>query len=229
MKKVVWTSLFAAALNMPVFGALFTFDSGFQNGGAVNDGDLNGWTDTRSVSGLDREIYNVQVSLHLSGGYNGDLYAYLSHGDQTIVLLNRVGVGTAPGTDAFGYGNSGMNVTFANGGANGDIHLYGGSSVPTGTYAPDGRNVSPLATPSAFNAAGTVDFSVFNGSNPNGSWTLFVSDVVGSGGSHSTVNDWSLDISAVPEPANVALGIFAGAFGLIGCCRTERVRKLFRK
>jgi hypothetical protein len=47
--------------------------------------------------------------------------------------------------------------------------------------------------------------------NPNGTWTLFVADV--SGGSISTINGWSLEIIPVPEPINVALGIFA-AVGL---------------
>ena len=35
---------------------------------------------------------------------------------------------------------------------------------------------------------------------------------------------WSLDITAVPEPVNIALGIFAGVFVVRGLCRTQQVR-----
>lgn len=225
MKKFL--CLLSLALAGECFGTLFSYNSGFQNGGVIPDGDSGGWSDTRTVSGLDNSIYRVEVSLNISGGYNGDLYAYLGYGNIKVVLLNRVGVGTQPGTDAMGYGNAGFNVTLANGGANGDIHLYGGGGIPTGTYAPDGRVVDPLATPSAFNALGTVDFSVFNGLNPNGNWTLYVSDVVGGGGS-PTLNNWSMDISAVPEPTNVALGVFAGAAVLVGLWRSKFRRDINR-
>ena len=54
--------------------------------------------------------------------------------------------------------------------------------------------------------------------NPNGTWTLFFADVVTSGSS-STLLSWSLDITAVPEPVNVALGIFAGVFLVVSLAR----------
>jgi hypothetical protein len=40
----------------------------------------------------------------------------------------------------------------------------------------------------------------------------------------TTLNGWSLDITAVPEPVNVALGIFAGLAGVVGLARLA-VRK----
>jgi hypothetical protein len=46
----------------------------------------------------------------------------------------------------------------------------------------------------------------------------------GGNSSPSTLVNWSLDITAVPEPVNVALGIFGGIFLLGGLCRTQRVR-----
>jgi hypothetical protein len=53
----------------------------------------------------------------------------------------------------------------------------------------------------------TTDFkNTFKELNPNNTWTLFFAD---SGfGATTTVKGWSLDVTAVPEPANVALGLF---------------------
>ena len=58
----------------------------------------------------------------------------------------------------------------------------------------------------------TIDFNTpgfhdaFNGLNPNDTWTLFFADTVN--GDTTTVNSWSLDITAVPEPVNVAMAVF---------------------
>jgi hypothetical protein len=48
--------------------------------------------------------------------------------------------------------------------------------------------------------------------DPNGAWTLFFADLSG-GGSPTRIQTWELEITAVPEPVNVALGIFGGLFG----------------
>jgi hypothetical protein len=48
--------------------------------------------------------------------------------------------------------------------------------------------------------------------NPNGTWTLFFAD--SSAGHTSTQEGWSLDITAVPEPVNVALAIFGGVLAI---------------
>ena len=73
-----------------------TFSGPFQNSGVIPDNNLNGWTSTETVNvpgtGLN-QITGLSVSLNLSGGWNGDLYAYLVHDNQMVVLLNRVGVG----------------------------------------------------------------------------------------------------------------------------------------
>jgi hypothetical protein len=53
---------------------------------------------------------DISVTLNLSGGYNGDIYAYLSHGGQIAVLLNQIN-----GTAASG---SGFNITLVEGTAN---------------------------------------------------------------------------------------------------------------
>ena len=102
MRAFLAVGLWLGASSLRAFGGLFfsqTFAEGFQNAGAIPDGLRSGWNDTRPVSGSSGvwQTTDVQVTLHLSGGYNGDLYAYLTHGDGFAVLLNRVGVGQAQG------------------------------------------------------------------------------------------------------------------------------------
>lgn len=152
-------------------------------------------------------ISSVEVGLDISGGYNGDLYAYLAGPDGGFaVLLNRVGVSNS--ASEFGYSDSGMNVNFEDSAAN-DIHYY--QNVPgyslTGTiWQPDGENIDPNSPPADFTGTQTAMLSSFDGANPNGTWTLFLADV--SSGSQSTVVSWSLDITMVPEPSILT---FAGA------------------
>ena len=121
-----------------------------------------------------------------------------------------------------GYADAGMNVRLATAGANGNIHWYGGTGIPTGLYAPDGRRIDPLSSPEAFDTAGTeADLTTFNGLDPTGSWSLFVADVSDSGG-QTTVLSWGLQIdgiSPVPEPVNGALAIFGALAALAGLAR----------
>ena len=70
----------------------YSWNSGFLNSGVVPDGNSTGWSDTRNLSGIaQNSILDLNVTLQLSGGWNGDLYAYLTHGTGFSVLLNRVG------------------------------------------------------------------------------------------------------------------------------------------
>ena len=52
------------------------------------------------------------------------------------------------------------------------------------------------------------------------SWTLFFADL--SPGDTSTLNTFSLDITAVPEPVNVALVIFGGLLAVWSAVRWRR-------
>ncbi|PWU17697.1 MAG: PEP-CTERM sorting domain-containing protein [Verrucomicrobia bacterium] len=196
---------FALLSSLSARGALYTFsfNSGFANSGNIPDGDPNGWNDTRNLSGMVEQITSLQVKLNISGGYNGDLYAYLSHDNVLVPLLNRVGVTAG---DPFGSGDSGFNVTLTASGS--DIHwASAGGGQLTGTYSADGRTISPLSPAAAFDTASRVALSAFNNLNPNGSWTLYIADVSGGGG-QSVVNAWEVDIAAVPEPIKAALVVF---------------------
>ncbi|PWU13391.1 MAG: hypothetical protein C5B50_19470 [Verrucomicrobia bacterium] len=188
--------------------ALYNFTGPFNNNGAGNapgvipDNDPIGLADSHTISGLGSQIVNVTVTLNISGGWNGDLYAYLRLNDSPmVVLLDRVGV-TSSNPD--GYGDTGFQVTLS-ASASHDIHFYQNFSPSynsdgqlTGTWQADGRT-DPLSS-----TRGSL--SAFNGLNPNGTWTIFFADE--SAGEQSTLVGWSLDITNVPELANVALLIF---------------------
>ena len=189
--------------------------SSFANGGVIPDGIPSGSAGTASVSGFGSSISDIRVNLNISGGYNGDLYASLSHGGVLVPLLNRVGVTSG---DGFGYGDTGFNVTLSSSGTH-DVHFYGNYSPAinesgqlTGTWQPDGRGIDPLSAPGSFDSASRVSFGSFNNMNPNGTWTLFMADLSG-GGDQSTLLSWSLDLTVVPEPVTVALAVFAALAG----------------
>src|SRR5439155_240043 len=85
---------------------------------------------------------------------------------------------------------------------------FNGSGQLTGIWQADGRSIDPSSSPSSFDSAGRIGFNSYTNMNPNGSWTLFFADM--SAGEQSQLVSWELDISAVPEPVNVALAIFGG-------------------
>jgi subtilisin-like proprotein convertase family protein len=196
-------------------GALFS--SGDLNT-AIPDGNPNGLSSTINVSGLADSLVDVNVTLNVSGGFNGDLYGYLSFGNGSVILLNHIGSTSA---NPFGSSTAGFTVTFDDS-ATTDIHTISGNagSVITGTYQPDGRTTDPqwvLDTDPR-----TTSLAAFNGSNPNGAWTLYLADMSGGGGSGpATLVSWGLEITPVPEPINVALGAFAGTGLLVTAWRSK--------
>ena len=197
--------------------------SSFANSGLIPDGSPSGTAGTATTSGFRPSLSDISVTLNILGGYNGDLYAGLSYGGVLVPLLNRVGVTSG---DGFGYGDTGFSVTFSSAGAN-DVHSYGshspsfnGDGQLTGTWQPDGRAIDPQSSPSSFDSASRVGFESFDGMNPNGTWTLFLADL--SMGEQSTVVSWSLAITAIPEPTNIALGILVGGFAACQAVRRWR-------
>ena len=219
MKSCILTILLAAGLGVTTQAGLYNYT---YSGSTVNipDGNLSGWSDSHTFSSIPSVIQSVTVTLNISGGYNGDLYAYLSSGGALLPLLNRVGVGTG---NSFGYSTSGLNVTLSDAGS---LNIHGVSSPTSGgTYQPDGRNIGPLSSAASFDAGGTVTFgNAFGAVNPNGMWTLFIADV-SSGGGQPVLQGWSLDITAVPEPVNVALGLFGSLFAGVTAVRWRLNRK----
>ena len=176
----------------------------------ITDGSPVGLVQQFTVSGLGGSISNIQVTLDITGGFNGDLYAYLAGPQgQLAVLLNRPGITTG---NPFGYGDAGMNITL-DGLAMNNIHDYGsmsGYSLTGTTWAADGRNIDPQSAGSVFSAAGTgANLSLFQNTDANGVWTLFIADL-STGGGTANLHNAILTILTVPEPQSVVMLIGGG-------------------
>jgi len=191
---------------------------------AIPDDNLVGYSDTRTPSfSPGMVISKVTVTLNFSGGWNGDLYAYLSSGSGFAVLLNRPG--RADGSED-GSDTEGMSVTFDDA-ALLDLHdqidLLTGPV--TGNWQPDARNVDPLTVVTG--DLRTAFLASFNGQSATAPLTLFVSDMAA--GEVSTLESWSMTVSAVsavPEPGgHLALAGLVGG-GLLLRRRAGRRSRL---
>lgn len=176
---------------------------------SVPDANPTGLVDTRTISGSTvLGITGIEVRLKLSGGWNGDLYAYLAHGTAFSILLNRVG---RTSTNPFGAGSSGFDITLTDL-ASTDIHTGASNSgLLTGTYQPDARNVDPALAVNT--SPRNAYLGSFTGLNANGAWTLFLVD--NESGDQSTLVSWGLTLTqSVPEPSRIWLMI-GGLTGMI--------------
>ena len=197
---------------------------------SIADGNPVGTTEQINVNGLGGSVTNVQMQLDITGGFNGDLYAYLvSPQGQMVVLLNRPGV---DGSNPFGYSDAGFNITLS-GLATNDVHYYQASTYSiasgqlTGTWAADGRNIDPQSAGSVFGSttptAGLNLYSGLNGGDMNGTWTLFIADLATGGGSPS-FNSVVLTIMTVPEPQALTFSLFGGV--LLWMALRKRIRPM---
>jgi len=220
-------SVFALALlPMLAFKCLAQGTTQFDFGGidaTIPDNDASGYQDSRNLSGLAGIISDVTVTLNISGGFNGDLYAWLSHGSGLAILLNRVGISSS---NSVGYANTGFGTnaqqarfTLDDHAAQ-DVHFYQAGAYAlnsngqlTGTWQPDGRMIDPSSAPAQFDGAPRPNMlSGLDGMVANGGWTLFIADL--SPGGVSTLNGWGLNITTVPEPATATLLSLGLAMGL---------------
>ena len=172
--------------------------------GSIPDGNPVGvsFTGNYDQAAPGATVSGLTVDLSISGGYNGNLYAYLVAPNGTMVLLlNQPGATIG---NPFGYAGSGLNVTLSDTAA---------GSIQT-TPETSGSTFS-----GNYQAAGTL--ANFNGSVADGNWTLFFADET-AGGGQAILNGWSLNITAVPEPTNIALVIFGVGFVGFGITRYFR-------
>lgn len=191
----------ATAVKAEFFGTNWTVNA------AIPDNNFSGWADTRLLDTAPvGTVSDVEVTLNLSGGWNGDLFAYLVNSDSGFsVLLDRVGVGES-GVGSFGYGDGGMTVTLGSAGSS--IHSYGGgstfSSPPGGDFLPDASGI----TLGVGNSGSLGSFTT-----QGGMWSLFVADL--NGGGVTTVQSWGLQMNVtVPEPSSLSLAALFIAFCL---------------
>ena len=182
---------------------------------AIPVGNPVGVSEQFNITGATGVVSDVSVTLNIAGGFNGNLYAYLVNPEgQLAVLLNRVGV---TGSNPFGYSNPGFAITL-DGNAASNIHGYGsgysvnGGGQVTGTWAADGRNISPTSAGSLFDSTPTTSgLNVFVDTAAAGVWTLFVADL-SSGGGTADLNSVGITVMTAPEPGTWALlGVGAAA------------------
>jgi subtilisin-like proprotein convertase family protein len=188
----------------------------------IPDFDPNGLVSVINVNTGGKLVQSVEVNLVTSGGWNGDLYAYLQHSSGATsalsVLLNRPG---RTDDNEAGSASSGMNVVFRDDAAsdlNTSISQEFGEFV-TGTYQPDARAVDPSLVTDL--SPRTLFLSGFAGMLADGDWTLFIADLAA--GDVATLTSWTLTlvtgdspIAAIPEPSEFLLGavpaMLAGLF-----------------
>ena len=215
---VALSSVCAQATLQPILNYSQTFNSG-ASVGTIADGNQVGQSFTGQFTAANSwdQVVAAAVTLNISGGYNGDLYAYLVAPNGTLtMLLNQSGNLTGSGLTSVTLTSlvmdgSQIQVNGAPGGAQtftasteGNIQSANDSgSALTGTYQP----MDSLLYQSISSAQNTGP----TGPNANGTWTLFFADMTpdeGGNGNH-TLTSWTLDLAVVPEPVDMALGLFA--------------------
>ncbi len=203
-----------ACVLLPLAASAATVSQTWTVNTAIPDNDDVGYTHTPNIIAPDiTSIESVTVALNFTGGWNGDLYAYLVHGIGFAVLLNRPGRDTG---SPDGSSTVGLTIVLDDL-ATTDIHTgipMSGGAV-SGTWQPDGRNIDPLSVVAS--DPRTALLSSFNGLDANGNWTLFVADQ--SPGNVSTLQSWSLTVTGIPEPSAGLLAAMA-SLGLL--CRRRK-------
>jgi hypothetical protein len=124
-------------------------------------------------------------------------------GSFNMSLIGPDGNTTTILLDNPGTATSGLNVTLQDGA----IAIASSSDLSSGTYAAYGS------------------LSGLNGQLADGTWTLIFADTAS--GVDPTLNSWTLNIE-VPEPVNVALGVFGSLFAVVIVAR-RRAKKLAAK
>ena len=171
----------------------FVFDlpssASFTNSTVINIPDSGGaspYPSSITVSGMTGVVASASVRLNnLTHGFPDDLDIMLvSPMGQKMLLMSDSGGG---------HSVSGITLTFINGAAS----LPDSLQLTTGTFKPTNYELG-LDTFSAPAPSGTPgsDFTVFNGTNPNGDWALYVmDDSIGDLGNIG--GGWSLTLNTI--------------------------------
>jgi subtilisin-like proprotein convertase family protein len=129
--------------------------------------------------------------------------------DIDILLVDPTGLKTLLMSDA-GGGPDITNVTLTFDDA-ASSSLPDSTLIVSGSYRPTnfGSSIDTFAAPAPAGPYAANPLSVFNGANPNGTWSLYVVDDAG-GDIGSIAGGWSLTItdnapSTVPEPSSLFL------------------------
>ena len=152
-----------------------------------------------NVGGLSGPIIDINVGLTgLTHGFINDVgILLLGPSGQTVVLFDGIGGSTAV---------TNVNLTLDD---QASASLSCSSAIASGTFKPTNCIVGDVFPPPAPGLPYGALLSGFNGTNPNGTWRLFINDFVAPTG--GSLAGGFLQITIVPEPASlflVALGFF---------------------
>lgn len=156
--------------------------------------------------------------------------------DLDILLVGPTGASFIVFSDVGGTGAATGPFTFVLSDA-GATFLPDAGPFASGTFKPTNESTAQDSFPAPAPAgpygnpggatvgAGSATFaSVFGGTDPNGTWSLYiVDDTPNSGGETGSIISWSLNITAVPEPSTWAL-LIAGTAVLMFFPRRRRVQ-----
>ena len=209
----------AMCLGVAAHGRADTFS--FSNTNAITINDTGTPPTTGSlypssilISGLDfQTVSHLSITLNgLSHTFPSDLDIVLAGpGGQLSMLMSEVGGNTrTPVTD--------LTLTLDDLAAN---SLPIDSALTSGTFKPTRQNPTlsfefPGPAPAGSSSAPAA-LSVFNGTDPNGTWNLFVVDE-SSPDSGTIARGWSMDVTTVPEPGNFEFAALS-----VGCVVAARM------
>ena len=172
---------------MALGGSVITNKS-FTNASSIsipNNGSASPYPSTITVSSLSGTVNSITVTLQGLTHNNPD--------DIDVLLVGPVGQMSMLISDCGGGGNvSGLVLTFDN---NASQSLPDSLTLTSGTYLPTDFNTASDAFASPAPAGPySADLGVFNGTNPNGTWSLYIRDDL-AGTSGSLAQGWTLSIA----------------------------------
>jgi uncharacterized repeat protein (TIGR01451 family) len=182
-------------LGLATFAFTLPTTTGFTNIAAIiipDHGPASPYPSTISVSGLTGLVGKVTVSLNgVTHAFPDDIGIVLvSPSGQKVVLMSDTGGG---------HSVTNVNLTFDDAAA---TRLPETDLIVSGTYKPTDFDLGDNFPPPVPAGAVSTFLSTFNGSNPNGNWSLYVfDDAVGDSGS---ISGWSIAITTI-NPVNPAV------------------------
>lgn len=169
---------------------------------------------TLSVSGLSGATTSVSLGIVLTHTFPDDLnFLLVSPTGQTLQVMSNAG-GSA------NVSNCAINFSDVSGGLPPDSGI---ALICNQTYLPGAAYTTtplePYAAPAPAGPYGTA-FSVFQGFNPNGNWSLYIGDA------HfedtGSLASWSLSINTSPVPEPSSLGLAVAGMGAMFAWKRRR-------
>jgi len=201
MRKLLTFALIATA----AYSAADVFSMA---GGNITISDNTTTSSSGSFSGAAGAITHLDsvTIFGISHTWVGDLTVRLNYGGQMFTLFHRP-KGTSTSTAGSSNNFAGVTLLFDESTSTTIDSVANGTSatnIPGGTYRAAHQTVENQTTTSANNTV-LSNHNVFNGLDPNGSWTLSITD--SASGDIGSIQGWRATgtYNAVPEPATMAV------------------------